>query len=105
MTQEKDAAVSAFDRFLNEWSRRDFLRRVGAGVSFSGFLAGGVSVLSGCESDQSKNGPPSAPGDLKTLNPVMASATFCHEPLREPHRRAADPREGRIRNGWKVVLC
>jgi peptide/nickel transport system substrate-binding protein len=37
-----------FDRFLEEWSRRDFLKRVGIGTAYAAFLAGGVPALEAC---------------------------------------------------------
>src|SRR5262245_27625578 len=37
-----------FDRFLAEWSRRDFLRGMGGALAFSAFLAGGAEFLEAC---------------------------------------------------------
>ena len=34
-----------FERFLQEWSRRDFLKRMGAGAAYLAFLAGGAELL------------------------------------------------------------
>jgi peptide/nickel transport system substrate-binding protein len=37
-----------FERFLEEWSRRDFLRGMGGALAFSAFLAGGAEFLAAC---------------------------------------------------------
>ena len=37
-----------FDSFLQEWSRRDFLRGMGGAVAFSAFMAGGMELLAAC---------------------------------------------------------
>src|ERR1700737_645403 len=34
-----------FERFLQEWSRRDFLKRTGAAAAYLAFLAGGAELL------------------------------------------------------------
>ena len=44
----KSDAEGQFDRFLEEWSRRDFLRGVGGALAFSAFMAGGVEFLEAC---------------------------------------------------------
>jgi peptide/nickel transport system substrate-binding protein len=41
-------AERQFDRFLDEWSRRDFLRGMGGGLAFSAFMAGGLEFLAAC---------------------------------------------------------
>lgn len=43
-----DRGFERFERFLDEWSRRDFLRGVGGALAFSAFLAGGVELLEAC---------------------------------------------------------
>ncbi len=37
-----------FEEFLKEWSRRDFLRRMGGAAAFTAFLAGGLELLEAC---------------------------------------------------------
>jgi len=37
-----------FDRFLDEWSRRDFLLGMGGTIAFSAFMAGGLEFLAAC---------------------------------------------------------
>src|SRR5437762_1209553 len=46
-----DGELSQFDRFLREWSRRDFLRGMGGTVALSLFLAGGEELLAACGGD------------------------------------------------------
>src|SRR5713226_3686589 len=47
----EDTADQGFDRFeefLKEWSRRDFLRRMGAAAAYTAFTAGIVDFLEAC---------------------------------------------------------
>ena len=37
-----------FERFLDEWSRRDFLRGMGGALAFAAFAAGGLELLEAC---------------------------------------------------------
>ena len=37
-----------FSHFLDEWSRRDFLKRVSGTVAYAAFLAGGVELMEAC---------------------------------------------------------
>src|SRR5260370_11991248 len=37
-----------FERFLEEWSRRDFLRRMGLSAAWLAFSAGAVDLLEAC---------------------------------------------------------
>src|SRR5437667_9521074 len=49
--QVRSTMPEGFDKFealLKEWSRRDFLRRMGATAAFAGFMAGGVEFLDAC---------------------------------------------------------
>src|SRR5690348_7143216 len=43
-----DPGFQQFERFLQEWSRRDFLRNLGLGTAYLAFLAGGVEFLEAC---------------------------------------------------------
>jgi peptide/nickel transport system substrate-binding protein len=40
-----DQGFEQFERFLKEWSRRDFLKRTGAATAYLAFLAGGAELL------------------------------------------------------------
>ena len=46
--READDGSNQFDRFLEEWSRRDFLRGMGGALAFSAFMAGGMELLEAC---------------------------------------------------------
>ncbi len=48
-----DPGFEQFERFLDEWSRRDFLRGVGGAVALSAFMAGGVELLAACGTNPS----------------------------------------------------
>jgi peptide/nickel transport system substrate-binding protein len=75
-----------FEQFLKEWSRRDFLRRMGAAAAFSGFMAGGVEFLEACGNSPA-SGQPAAQGkkgghvvegnftDISSMNSVLSSDT------------------------------
>jgi peptide/nickel transport system substrate-binding protein len=55
MAGVKDRDLDQFDRFLDEWSRRDFLKRTGGAAAFSLFMAGGLeAVLAACGGSTSK---------------------------------------------------
>ena len=43
-----DPGFERFERFLEEWSRRDFLRRMGMGAAWLAFSAGAVELLEAC---------------------------------------------------------
>jgi peptide/nickel transport system substrate-binding protein len=43
-----DEGFAQFERFLEAWSRRDFLTRAGAAGAYMAFLAGGVEFLEAC---------------------------------------------------------
>ena len=43
-----DPGFDTFERFLHEWSRRDFLRSVSIGAAYVAFMGGGVAALEAC---------------------------------------------------------
>ena len=43
-----DPGFEQFERFLEEWSRRDFLRRMGMGAAWLAFSAGALELLEAC---------------------------------------------------------
>ena len=45
---DADSEFDKFERFLDEWSRRDFLRGMGGALAFSAFMAGGMEFLAAC---------------------------------------------------------
>jgi peptide/nickel transport system substrate-binding protein len=87
MTHDNDAGFTAFEHFLSHWSRRDFLRRMGAGAALAGFMAGGSAFLAACGGGGQQGGGGGTPkngghvvegsiADLKTMNPVLVSDTI-----------------------------
>lgn len=46
-----------FERFLEEWSRRDFLRGMGGALALSAFMAGGLELLEACGGGTSAPSP------------------------------------------------
>jgi peptide/nickel transport system substrate-binding protein len=49
MAGKRDEGFDNFERFLDEWSRRDFLKRSGGAAAFTLFMAGGLeAVLAAC---------------------------------------------------------
>jgi peptide/nickel transport system substrate-binding protein len=44
----RDPGFETFERFLEEWSRRDFLRTVGIGAAYVAFATGGLAALEAC---------------------------------------------------------
>jgi peptide/nickel transport system substrate-binding protein len=43
-----DHGFEQFEQFLNEWSRRDFLKRAGGAAAYLAFVAGGMELLAAC---------------------------------------------------------
>jgi peptide/nickel transport system substrate-binding protein len=75
-----------FERFLQEWSRRDFLRRV-AGAGAFGALAGGSGLLEACaggSNTQTSSNTPKKGGhvsegwafDIKTFNSMLSQDVY-----------------------------
>ncbi|MDQ6771950.1 MAG: ABC transporter substrate-binding protein [Candidatus Dormibacteraeota bacterium] len=82
-----DDGFERFERLLEEWSRRDFLRRLGGTVAWAGFMAGGVGFLEACGNSTSTGQQSATPkkgghvvegsfSDIKGLNPVLISDTY-----------------------------
>ncbi len=79
-----------FERFLEEWSRRDFLRRMGGAAAFTAFTAGGLEFLEACGNSggtsqpapQGKKGGHLVEGnftDISFLNSVLSSDTASNQ--------------------------
>src|SRR5215472_9278570 len=75
-----------FERFLEEWSRRDFLRRMGGAAAFAAFTAGGIEFLEACGNGSgSANATPTGKKgghlvegnftDISYMNSVLSSDT------------------------------
>src|SRR5437879_13325892 len=77
-----------FNRFLDEWSRRDFLKRVSGTVAYAAFLAGGVELMEACGGggggSSSTTNTPKKGGhlvegtynEIKTMNSVLISDAY-----------------------------
>lgn len=82
-----DPREGEFDKFLDLWSRRDFVRNMGAAAAFTAFALGGLEFLEACGNSTTTGGPSGATpkkgghvvelsiADIKTLNPVLTSDT------------------------------
>lgn len=57
MSEDEDPrGFEQFERFLDEWSRRDFLRRMGWGAAWLAFSAGVVDLIEACGPGNGGNG-------------------------------------------------
>jgi len=91
MSRDEDAGDSGFERFeqfLEQWSRRDFLKRTGGAAAYLTFLAGGVEFLEACaggggtQSATPKKGGHVVEGnitDIRTLNSMLSSDTASNQ--------------------------
>ncbi len=79
-----DPGFERFQRFLDEWSRRDFLRGMGGALALSAFMAGGLELLAACgngASTQSQNAKrgghvvEGATSDPTTFNAIFSTDT------------------------------
>jgi peptide/nickel transport system substrate-binding protein len=82
-----DKGFETFERFLDEWSRRDFLRGMGGAVAFTTFLAGGMELLAACgggggtqtSTQNAKKGGhvvEGNPTDIGNLNPIYVNDVY-----------------------------
>jgi peptide/nickel transport system substrate-binding protein len=46
--RQPDPGFDTFERFLEEWSRRDFLKSISIGAAYLAFMGGGVAALEAC---------------------------------------------------------
>lgn len=89
MSREEDAddrGFAQFEKFLDEWSRRDFLKRAGGAAAYMAFLGGAAEFLDACAGTSSNNntsGTPKKggnvvegwPSDVRTFNSMYSSDT------------------------------
>jgi peptide/nickel transport system substrate-binding protein len=81
-TKVDDVGFERFERFLSEWSRRDFLRRVGAGAAFTMFM-GSEAFIAACTGSTTSSTTPVKGGhliegsdsDVGALNPLLWNDT------------------------------
>ena len=88
MSREEDAGdkgFAQFERFLEEWSRRDFLKRAGGATAYIAFLGGAVEFLDACAGGSSNTPTTTAKvgghvvegnfTDVRTMNSMLSSDT------------------------------
>lgn len=87
MSGDEDAdkqGFEQFERFLDEWSRRDFLKRLGATGAWFAFSAGVVEFLDACASSPTSTTQTGKKGghvvegafsDVRTFNSMLSSDT------------------------------
>jgi peptide/nickel transport system substrate-binding protein len=83
-----DGGFEQFEQFLNEWSRRDFLRRMGAAAAFTAFGGGLIEFLAACASGSTQTSETPKKGghviegsfsDIRTLNSMLSSDTASNQ--------------------------
>ena len=93
MSRDEDAAdpgFAQFERFLEEWSRRDFLRRAGGTAAFMAFSGGLIEFLNACAGNggTSNSGGTAKKGghivegnftDIRTFNSMLSSDTASNQ--------------------------
>ncbi len=85
----KDDGFAQFEQFLEEWSRRDFLKRTGGAAAYLSFMGGGLAAfLEACAGGTSSNTPTAKKGghvvegsfsDIRTLNSMLSSDTVSNQ--------------------------
>src|SRR5258707_15812192 len=80
----EDKGFEQFERFLEHWSRRDFLKRTGGVAAYMAFAAGGLSFLEACGG----GAPPPPPPPPKGGPPVRGRPPHPPPP---PPPRSSDP--------------
>jgi peptide/nickel transport system substrate-binding protein len=89
LTNKPDKGFDDFERFLDAWSRRDFLRGMGGTLAFTAFLAGGMELLEACGGGSSGGTQTSTqnakrgghivegtPTDISNLNPIYVNDVY-----------------------------
>src|SRR5437016_14219996 len=83
-----DGHLEQFGGFLDEWSRRDFLRRMGGAAAFAAFAGGGVGFLEACGNggggSNQASGTPKKGGhvtegwafDIKNFNSILIQDVY-----------------------------
>jgi peptide/nickel transport system substrate-binding protein len=92
MSREEDAedrGFAQFERFLDEWSRRDFLKRTGGAAAYLAFAGGIAEFLQACASGGTSNNTTAAKkgghvvegnfSDIRTLNSMLSSDTASNQ--------------------------
>jgi peptide/nickel transport system substrate-binding protein len=91
MSQEEDAedtGFAQFEKFLDDWSRRDFLKRAGGAAAYMAFLGGAAEFLDACASGSTTTTTTAKKGghivegnfsDIRTLNSMLSSDTASNQ--------------------------
>ena len=83
-----DKGFEQFERFLEHWSRRDFLKRAGGATAYMAFAAGGLSFLEACGGGNTQTSLTPKKGghvvegnfsDIRTLNSMLSSDTASNQ--------------------------
>ena len=86
----EDSGFDRFEQFLEDWSRRDFLKRAGGAAAYVAFSAGALEFLEACGGGSSNNntgGTPKKGGhvvegnfsDVRTFNSMLSSDTASNQ--------------------------
>src|SRR3989475_10770194 len=83
-----DKGFEQFEKFLEAWSRRDFLKRAGGAAAYMAFLGGAVEFLDACAGTPSPTTTTAKKGghvvegnfsDIRTLNSMLSSDTASNQ--------------------------
>src|SRR6266849_4365901 len=86
----EDKGFEQFERFLEHWSRRDFLKRTGGVAAYIAFAAGGLSFLEACGGGTTSTSLTPKKGghviegnfsDIRTLNSMLSSDTASNQDI------------------------
>jgi peptide/nickel transport system substrate-binding protein len=85
---DDEKGFEQFERFLEDWSRRDFLRRMGATAAWTAFSGGMLEFLAACGGNNTPVGVTPKKGghviegnfsDIRTLNSMLSSDTASNQ--------------------------
>src|SRR6266568_4997154 len=83
-----DKGFEQFEKFLEAWSRRDFLKRAGGAAAYMAFLGGAVEFLDACAGNTNTTTTTAKKGghvvegnfsDIRTLNSMLSSDTASNQ--------------------------
>ena len=86
--EDGDKGFAQFEQFLEEWSRRDFLKRTGGAAAYLAFMAGGAELLAAaCGPGTTNSATPKKGGhvvegnftDVRTFNSMLSSDTASNQ--------------------------
>ncbi len=86
--EAEDKGFAQFERFLEDWSRRDFLRRMGATAAWTAFTGGALEFLEACAGGNTQSSLTPKKGghvvegafsDVRTFNSMLSSDTASNQ--------------------------